>query len=706
MQRTIVVSLPELAYLVRDAIATMNEYEATITWGASLEVADHELDTLDDDEVPPVPIERRHVQELAMPYPPATCAISTRLGRVYIDPDLAAHLAGRNARSADLAIVDDTPMLVARADAASEAAAAPITLAALRLLADDEEPPEPELPEAPERRGIRADPLRHWLLALNPDTPVEVIVELLNSGTATVRRRAALHPSLTEETLDGLIRNGPEATRATVVLNTNLSQDTAHMAARDPSPAVRATLATNPRISAELLSQLAHDRDAEVRAEVAANPATPNAVLTVLTADDEVAVRAATAENPRVDRKILRAMSTDSDPRVCAALARNPACPPKVLRELLGMVPHLVLANPNTPRSLLTAGARANDPELHAQVARNPSTPPNILEQLAGDADLDVVHAVAYQSAAPKRARKHARSRLDAANQARADLYTEDAAPTPSDPFSAPDPFAAVQPVYDDRYTPVPEPTDDAYLYTPVAEPTDDDPEPVPVDWQPEAVEAADAPEFVDPFAVSTEGPEVDAVAVVVDWQPEDEAHVGATDIDVPQSWGSTEIADAIGAVAQATEGQHETAGDESPADEPAFMPTPRPDPWRWPDGRTDNLEEGFAEERPPLPNWSSPSAVIPELLDAIDAAVSILRRVIDLGDGAMRRLTKTESAADKDAPDDIAALAARLQAIAEHTNRAPGDHPVPEFDDPAPENPERPGRMSVLASWLGGFNN
>ena len=471
--RTIVVALPELRNVVRDALATVKEFDATIVWGETLEVAGRPLEGLPDDEAPAMPETRSYVQDLALPSPVAPCAVPTALGHICIDRELATHLVTRNAVSADLVSVADAPMLVARAAAAREATAGPITLAPLRVLAPGEEPPVPEAPTVPERRGGQSDPLRNWLLALDPETHVEVILQLLDSSTAIVRNRAALHPALSDEILCDLIRSGPEWKRAAVVVNANLSEATTRLAAEDGSPAVRAAVASKPGIAAEILGRLASDADASVRAEIASNRATDAHTLAVLARDDAAVVRAAAAGNAGTDRATLKSMSTDQDPRVSAAVAGNPACPPKVLRGLLELVPQIVLANPNTPRSLLIAGARATDAELRAQVARNPATSSGIFDALATDPDRDVLHAVAFAPAAPKRARKRARTRLAEIDQSNLDAGSDDALLNVSHPLG-PDPFAVVTRAIAD---------DTAAEEAPTAEP--DAPEPLPIAWRP-----------------------------------------------------------------------------------------------------------------------------------------------------------------------------------------------------------------------------
>jgi hypothetical protein len=420
-----------------------------------------------------MPATRSYVQDLALPSPVAPCAISTPLGHICIDRELATHLVTRNAMSTDLVTVADAPMLVARAAAAREATAGPITLAPLRVLAPGEEPPVPEATTAPERRGGQSDPLRNWLLALDPETHVEVILQLLDSSTAIVRNRAALHPALSDEVLCDLIRSGPEWKRAAVVVNANLSEATTRLAAEDDSPAVRAAVASKPGIAAEILGRLASDADASVRAEIASNRATDAHTLAVLARDDAAVVRAAAAGNAGTDRATLKSMSTDQDPRVSAAVAGNPACPPKVLRGLLELVPQIVLANPNTPRSLLVAGARATDAELRAQVARNPSTSSGIFDALATDPDRVVLHAVAFAPAAPRRARKRARTRLAEIDQSNLDAGSDEALLNVSHPLG-PDPFAVVTRAI--AY-------DTASEEAPTAEP--DAPEPLPIAWRP-----------------------------------------------------------------------------------------------------------------------------------------------------------------------------------------------------------------------------
>ncbi len=150
---------------------------------------------------------------------------------------------------------------------------------------------------------------------------------------------------------------------------------------------MRASAAWNPTCTAELLAQLATDPDSTVRGAVAGH------------------------ENLTVD--VLVALARDPDLDVCAAVAQNPLCPSDVLGDLVGIVPHSVLANPSAAKALLVAGSVVDQPRLRATVARNPATPPKRLRKLANDDDADVLAGVADHPQAPKAARRRARQRLD-----------------------------------------------------------------------------------------------------------------------------------------------------------------------------------------------------------------------------------------------------------------------------------------------------
>lgn len=408
--RLLVVDLRDLAVAVRSHAATNPARVCTLEWHADrLTIGGRDVVAVDE-MVPPVPdvptvrdsvyLEPGHLGDLT---------VESEQGRIAIPQSLVAHLQQRGARVAELGGVGGEIFVVAQSERRGEASTDPVIVAPVPVLMWSDESVQAEFHERRRQGGGEVEQL---LAALDPATPVPVLLELLDTGVAYVRRRVAGHPSLPETVTDDLARSGTRPMRIAVAANPALSPIAIDVLAHDEDAAVRATLAANPALTPAVLVRLAHDRTVEVRAAAAAHPALTAEVRSVLAADTAVCVRAAVAGDPVADPDIVRRLTVDADPGVCRSAAANPACPSEVLETLVDALPHAVLANPAAPEHLLVAGAHSVDGALRAIVGANPSTPGRVLTALSRDPDARVLRAVATNVRAPAPARRRAEKRV------------------------------------------------------------------------------------------------------------------------------------------------------------------------------------------------------------------------------------------------------------------------------------------------------
>ena len=254
--------------------------------------------------------------------------VESEQGRIRIPQSLVAHLQQRGAQVAELGAVAGDVYVVAQSERRGEASTDPVVVAPVPVLMWSAESVQAEFHERRRQGGGEVEQL---LAALDPATPVPVLLELLDTGVAYVRWRVVVHPALPTEVTDDLARTG-----------------------------------TRP-----------------MRIAVAANPALSPISIDVLARDHDAAVRAAVADDPAAGPDVVRGLADDVDPGVCRRAVANPACPADVLETLVATMPHAVYANPAAPEYLLAEGARSVDEALRAIVGANPATPGRVLTALS-----------------------------------------------------------------------------------------------------------------------------------------------------------------------------------------------------------------------------------------------------------------------------------------------------------------------------------
>lgn len=408
--RRIVVDLRDLAVAVRSHVAASPSRAGVLVWhDDQLEIGGRAVRACGE-VVPPVP-DVPTVRDAVYLSGPGLgdIVVESEQGRISIPRSLASHLHQRGAHVAELGVVDGDVFVVAQSERRGEASTDPVIVAPVPVLMWSDASAHAEFEERRRQGGGEVEQL---LAALDPATPVAVLLELLDTGVAYVRRRVAAHPALPVAVTDALARTGTRPMRIAVAANPSLGPIAVDALSHDSDAAVRAALAANPVLTPAVLVRLAHDREVDVRAAAATHPGLTPEVRAALATDAAVCVRSAVARDAAVDPEILRRLVADADPGVGRTAAANPACPEDLLERLVDVMPHAVLANPATPGNLLADGARSVDGALRAIVAGNPSTPGRVLTALSRDPDARVLRAVTTNPRAPAPARRRAEKRV------------------------------------------------------------------------------------------------------------------------------------------------------------------------------------------------------------------------------------------------------------------------------------------------------
>ena len=134
------------------------------------------------------------------------------------------------------------------------------------------------------------------------------------------------------------ILNSDYDVRVSVAENPNTPVDVLMELAKDSDWHVRISVAGNPNTPADVLTELAKDSYWCVRRYAAGNPNTPADVLTELAKDSDCDVRRNAAGNPSTPADVLTELAKDSDYIVRRNAARNPNMPGYEAEELQFMV--------------------------------------------------------------------------------------------------------------------------------------------------------------------------------------------------------------------------------------------------------------------------------------------------------------------------------------------------------------------------------
>ena len=274
----------------------------------------------------------------------------------------------------------------------------------------------PNLPAIFIEEIFKTYPNYHYYIALNPNTPPEILAELSLDNNEGVRKSVAQNPSTSVDVLRELSKNENETVRCYVALNPNTPVETLVELSRDQDSEVRRYLARNPNTpveiankiknteserfvtrdlaknpdtSADVLRELSQNWDTFTRSNVAQNPNTPTETLAELSKSEDQQIPAYVAENPNTSVETLVELSKNLYYGARQDVAGNPNTPVEILVKLSkdewNGVRSSVAANPNTPVETLVELSRDQDSEVRRCIARNPSTPPETLAELSRD---------------------------------------------------------------------------------------------------------------------------------------------------------------------------------------------------------------------------------------------------------------------------------------------------------------------------------
>ncbi len=243
------------------------------------------------------------------------------------------------------------------------------------------------------------DPRLLWLLAMNPNTPVDALGRLSRGDDSSVLSWVAYHPSAGRRTLERLARNRRWEVRRPIAWNPSAPDRLIARLAADKHRKVRSAVAERRSLPEGVLKKLAGDRSLEVRAAAAANPELCERLVRLLAQDPHPRVRASIARWADLPEDVQAALADDPDPAVREALGGNQSASPEFVAHLADdpdtRVQRAVCQRPAVPEATIRRYASSGDSWLRWGAAANPSAPPDVLETLVDDPDSQVADTAA-----------------------------------------------------------------------------------------------------------------------------------------------------------------------------------------------------------------------------------------------------------------------------------------------------------------------
>jgi hypothetical protein len=245
---------------------------------------------------------------------------------------------------------------------------------------------------------------RKLAIAVDPNTPVQILEELANNLNQIVRCGIAMNPSTPINYLYALSNDTfYKNVRSFVAVNANLNIEIIQRLALDESSIVRSRIAMNSNTPVEILRLLSGDKNENVRHAVAFNLKTPSDVLKSLSEDTKAMVREGVAMNSSTPDEILNLIERDEF--FFHGIARNMTTTNDVLIDLAkhanSKVRQGVVGNMRTPIATLCELAQDTNPNVRGEVASNSRTPVTVLEELAQDQNPRILGRIAGNPNAP-----------------------------------------------------------------------------------------------------------------------------------------------------------------------------------------------------------------------------------------------------------------------------------------------------------------
>ncbi|KAF3888683.1 MULTISPECIES: HEAT repeat domain-containing protein [Nostocales] len=199
---------------------------------------------------------------------------------------------------------------------------------------------------------------------------LEQLVEDAKSQDNEVRIRVAINPNTPIDLLEKLANDEDDYVRRAAVTNSNASVNILEKLGLDTNSDVREVVAYHPHTPVTTLTQLAEDRGWHIRKAVASHPNAPASVLNKLAEDPTEEVKRAVFEN------VIRFFNNLEFVSIFQKLAED--------QSIFSHFSSIIASHPNTPKSILERLAKGKCGQF---IAANSNTPINVLLQLARNVD-------------------------------------------------------------------------------------------------------------------------------------------------------------------------------------------------------------------------------------------------------------------------------------------------------------------------------
>lgn len=215
--------------------------------------------------------------------------------------------------------------------------------------------------------AIKDQPL-HASIAENPNTPLDLLLQLIGTHTDSFFRNPALSVLLLEN--PNLFLELPSQTLRAL------------LCVREPHPWLLSVLESphefTEKHGADIVKSLASEAQSgkvfallisfsDARRDIAANPQTPAEIVEALLLDEDEQVQEQSAKNPRLSVDVLLRLSFSADVQIVSWVASNPSMPVERLEHLL-----------KSPKEKIRDAAKRN----LGRLAREATTPFEVLYRL------------------------------------------------------------------------------------------------------------------------------------------------------------------------------------------------------------------------------------------------------------------------------------------------------------------------------------
>lgn len=161
-------------------------------------------------------------------------------------------------------------------------------------------------------------------IALDPNTPVEILEDLSNDRNTSVLLCLLCNPSLPDYLKDKLLSNSQWSGFLEQVASClSISPEILTRLSDSEHNTVRCRVAWNPNTPVETLIKLSQDDDWTVRSYVAGNKNTPIDIIVGFADAPNIYCRGEVAENPSTPIEVLRRLITDDSDVVRGLAKRN-----------------------------------------------------------------------------------------------------------------------------------------------------------------------------------------------------------------------------------------------------------------------------------------------------------------------------------------------------------------------------------------------